>query len=87
MRIKDWTGDPSLGNLGNQDRSLKVTEVFPTGDITIVKETVGANGPFDFSSTGGGGLPANFSITTEGFDPDTDTRHSSAPAASPSPAS
>ena len=49
-----------------------MTEVFPTGDITIVKETVGANGPFDFSSTGGGGLPANFSITTEGFDPDTD---------------
>ena len=64
MRIKDWTGDPSLGNLGNQDRSLKVEAVFPAGKVTIVKNTEGADGTFDFSSTGGGGLPADFSITT-----------------------
>ena len=64
MRIKDWTGDPSLGNLGNQDRSLKVEAIFPIGDITIVKNTEGADGTFTFSSTGGGGLPDDFSITT-----------------------
>ena len=64
MRIKDWTGDPSLGNLGNQDRSLKVEAVFPAGKVTIVKNTVGADETFDFSSTGSGGLPDDFSITT-----------------------
>ena len=57
-RLKTWT----LGNLGNQDRSLKATAVVAPGTIKVVKNTVGGDGTFSYTATGLG--MSNFDITT-----------------------
>src|SRR5262249_55758410 len=56
---------------GSQDRALAAaTVVIPTGSLTIVKQTVGGNGTFNYTSTGVGvgtgtpAFPASFSLTT-----------------------
>jgi uncharacterized repeat protein (TIGR01451 family) len=63
MRLIDWT----LGNLGQQDRSLSADAVF--GTIEVVKNTGGADATFGYSTTadqGGGGLPDTFDLATSG---------------------
>ncbi|HSF62685.1 MAG TPA: hypothetical protein VLA69_13385, partial [Gaiellaceae bacterium] len=63
MRLIGW----SLEGLGQQDRSLQADAVF--GTIEIVKNTVGGDATFGYSTTtggGGGGLPASFDLTTSG---------------------
>ena len=37
------------------------------GTIVIVKDTVGADGTFQFSSTGGSNMPGSFSVSTDGY--------------------
>lgn len=50
------------GSVGQRDNQMAASALPPT--LTIVKKTIGANGTFDFTATGGNGLPSNFSITT-----------------------
>ncbi|MEK7425348.1 MAG: hypothetical protein AAB131_16080, partial [Actinomycetota bacterium] len=62
MRLIGW----SIGNLGQQDRSLAASAVL--GTITIVKNTVGGDGAFGYTTTGQN-VPTNlasFSLTTSG---------------------
>ena len=63
MRLISW----SLDGLGQQDRSLQADAVF--GTIEIVKNTIGGDATFGYSTTtgqGGGGLPGTFDLTTSG---------------------
>jgi len=63
MFKRDWT----LGNIGEEDRSLAAVAVYvPPGTIVVIKNTIGGDGTFTFTGTGGDGLPASFSITTSG---------------------
>ena len=51
---------------GAQDRALSASAVIPPSTITIVKDTLGGNDTFGYTTTGGGGLPPSFNITTSG---------------------
>jgi uncharacterized repeat protein (TIGR01451 family) len=61
MRLIDWT----LGNLGNQDRSLAAGAVFATGTVVITKTAEGGDDTFSYTGTGSG-IPSSFNITTVG---------------------
>jgi Prealbumin-like fold domain len=67
MRLKAW----SLGNLGNQDRSLSAGSVFPTRTIQIIKRvtTDSKNGQFGFSASFNG-VAGNFTLDTADGTPD-----------------
>jgi hypothetical protein len=71
MRLKNWTcpdipaKDCTLGNLGNQDRSLSADAVQAAGTVIINKVAVGGDDTFNYTGTGSG-ISANFSITTVG---------------------
>jgi hypothetical protein len=53
---------------GAQDRALAAKPpsgaIIPSSTITIIKNTVGGDGTFGYTTTGGGGLPPSFNITT-----------------------
>src|SRR5262249_52165843 len=44
---------------GSQDHQLAAASVIPASTITIVKNTLGNNGTFGYTTTGGGGLPSS----------------------------
>jgi hypothetical protein len=67
MRTITW----NLNNLGNEDRSLKASAVFPTGTIIVEKACGGqTGGPFGFTTSGTGfagfNLNCGGSTTVEG---------------------
>jgi hypothetical protein len=51
---------------GSQDRALTAAAVIPESTITVIKKTVGGDETFAYTTTGGGGLPPSFEITTSG---------------------
>ena len=48
------------GSAGQRDNQMAASALPPT--LTIVKKTIGADGTFNFVTTGGNGLPSNVSI-------------------------
>lgn len=48
---------------GTTEFRIDVNDI-PRGTITVIKNTVGGDGKFDFTGTGGGGLDSGFSLTT-----------------------
>jgi uncharacterized repeat protein (TIGR01451 family) len=52
------------GNGGSLDNQIAGADIILPGTIVINKTSVGGNSTFNFTSTGGSTLPANFSITT-----------------------
>ncbi|HEV8360479.1 MAG TPA: hypothetical protein VGR28_08510, partial [Candidatus Thermoplasmatota archaeon] len=59
MRVLDVDGSG-----GNQDRSVQLSAIITVGTVQIVKNTVGGNGLFGFTTDGTGNLPLNPQITT-----------------------
>jgi hypothetical protein len=65
-------GDKGLdgASQGAQDRALAAKPpsgaIIPSSRITIIKNTVGGDGTFGYTTTGGGGLPPSFDILTSG---------------------
>ena len=66
MAFDTNTADKGLDGAtqGSQDHQMQAGAVIPASTITIVKNTVGGNDTFAYTTTGGGGLPAGFNITT-----------------------
>ena len=61
---RDFKLTDQIGDTGSGAVTLPIPSVQPaTGSITIVKHTVGADGTFNFTTTGGAPL-SNFSLTT-----------------------
>lgn len=54
------------GAIGSQDNQIQTGAIILPGNIIINKNTIGADGTFDYSTTGGSTVPASFSITTSG---------------------
>jgi hypothetical protein len=74
MAFDTNNGNPDRGfdgaSQGAQDRALQAGPpngaIIPSSTITIVKHTSGGNDTFSYTTTGGGGLPPSFDITTSG---------------------
>jgi hypothetical protein len=74
MAFDTDSGDPDRGldgaTQGGQDRALQAKPpggaIIPSSTITIVKNTLGGNDTFGYTTGGGGGLPPTFNITTSG---------------------
>ncbi len=54
------------GDGGSLDNQIAGADIILPGTIVINKNTTGADGTFNFSSTGGSTVPSSFSITTSG---------------------
>jgi hypothetical protein len=59
------SGNPSYG-FSAAFKPMSVSGTGPTGSITIVNNTNGGDGTFDFTTNGGASLPGSFSITSSG---------------------
>jgi hypothetical protein len=74
MAFDTDTNNPDKGldgaSQGAQDRALEAKPpqgaIIPGSTITIIKNTVGGDDTFGYTTTGGGGLPPSFNITTSG---------------------
>jgi len=53
-------------SVGNRDNQIMSSAILSPAHIVIKKVAVGGDATFDYTATGPGGLPANFSITTSG---------------------
>jgi hypothetical protein len=66
----DTTGGLDGASQGSQDHQLRAGPpngaIIPSSTITIIKNTLGGNDTFGYTTTGGGGLPPSFDITTLG---------------------
>jgi hypothetical protein len=62
---KVWVSkDPTFSNNQSKTDNFKVKPIL--GTVIVKKNTTGGNGVFNFTGTGGNGLPGSFSISTSG---------------------